>query len=115
MSKPMLCSESCGRWLGAEEVWQCIGVGGQRSHQIVEEEQQQLPRDRWCADSVGELLVDRETSRDTSAFQREADQWKIREALSSAHCATDGLGVLAASVCTREEKVESHSFHRKDT
>ena len=96
--------ESCGRWFRS---------GGGLA---LEDEQQQLPRDRWwCADSVGELLADRETSRDTSAFQREADQWKIREALSSAYCATDGLGVLAASVCTREEKTESHSFHRKDT
>ena len=56
---------------GAEEVWQCtqyIGVGGQRSHQTVKEEQQHLPRDRWCVESVGELLADTETSRDTSAF-----------------------------------------------
>ena len=27
-----------------------------------------------------------------------------REALSSAHCATDGLGVLAALTCTREDE-----------
>ena len=53
-----------GGGLGAEEVWQCIGVGGQRSHRTVEEEQQLLPRDRWwCAESVGEPLADRETSR----------------------------------------------------
>ena len=69
MSKLMLCSvRVMGGGLGAEEVWQCIGVGGQRSHQTVEEEQQQLPRDRWCAESLGELLADRDTSRDTSAF-----------------------------------------------
>ena len=29
----------------------------------VQQEQQQLPRDRWCVESVGEPLADRETSR----------------------------------------------------
>ena len=46
----------------------------------------------------------------------EAGQWKNREALSSAHCATDGLGLLAALVCTgMQQKAETRSFHRKDT
>ena len=37
---------------------------------------------------------------------RVSDQWKNREAPSSAHCTTDGLGVLAALVCTREDSME---------
>ena len=66
MTKLDLCSvRAVGGGLGAEEVWQCTGVGGQRTWNPQRSEEQQQPREKWCVASVGGLSGDRRTS---SAF-----------------------------------------------
>ena len=117
MSKLMLCSVRFVRGdLGAEEVWQCIGVGGQKSHQIVEQEQQQLPRDRWCAECGRTFSRPGDLKRHKCLLERSRP---VEEQRGSVQCTTDGLGMLAALVCTREDsmqqRAETRSFHRKDT
>ena len=85
----------------------------------MEEEQQQLPRDWWwCVESMGEHLADQGHFKRHKCLLERSRPVEDREALSNAHSATDGLGVLVASVCTREDSMqqrdETHSFHRKD-
>ena len=54
MTKLDLCSvRAVGGGLGAEEVWQCTGVGGQRSWNPQRREEQQHPGEKWCVVSVG--------------------------------------------------------------
>ena len=55
----------------------------------MEEEQQQLPRDKWCVESA--FSRQGHLKRHKCLLERTVED---REALSSAHCATDGFGGL---------------------
>ena len=74
----------------------------------MEKEQQQLPRDRWCVESVGKLLADRETSRGHKCLLERTRP--VEEQRGSVQCtlchrwfmSAGGLSVHKRRLCSKE-------------
>lgn len=69
------------------------------------------PRNRYCAESAGEVLGGQVTSRGTSAVMRGASQWSSRESLFSVLCVRDSFGVFKQPTRWLVEFSTLHCYH----